>query len=334
LLAVSFGVVFGTTKYLQRPPASPVEQAPETPPEGMVWVPGGESEMGSANSRVEQPVHKAAVRGFFMDVTEVTNAQFRAFVAATGHVTTAEKVPDWDELKKTLPPGTPKPAAEKLRAGSLVFTPPPGKVSLTNTAAWWRWVPGADWKHPDGPASTLDGRDDRPVVHVSWDDAVAYAAWAGKRLPTETEWEYACRGGLKGKRYPWGDDKPDGEKPLANIWQGTFPTLNTKADGFDRTAPVGTYPANGYGLHDMAGNVWEWCADWYRADAYAAFNPAGPAAPWDPNEPHARKRVTRGGSFLCHEDYCESYRPAARRGTDHDTGMSHIGFRCVKAPGD
>jgi formylglycine-generating enzyme required for sulfatase activity len=239
-------------------------------------------------------------------------------------------------MKKQLPPGTPRPPADKLVPGSLVFTPPPTAVPTTNVARWWTWTPGANWRHPEGPASDLNGRDDHPVVQVSWDDAVAYAKWAGKRLPTEAEWEFAARGGLAGARFTWGAEAPtdtDGKK--ANIWQGTFPNHNTRADGYERTAPVRSYPANGYGLYDTAGNVWEWCADWYRADAYAgrtggATNPKGPETFWDPAEPLVPKRVTRGGSFLCHVTYCESYRPAARRGTAADSGMSHLGFRCVK----
>jgi formylglycine-generating enzyme required for sulfatase activity len=327
--AVAFAVTYGFTALLNRPlPAPP----------GMVWIPEGSFLMGTAGDtshRNEQPAHQVTVNAFWMDEAEVTNAQFRTFVEATGYLTTAEKRPDWEEMKKQLPPGTPKPADDQLVPGSLVFTPPAEAVPLSNAAAWWRWVPGACWKLPGGPGSTLDGKDDHPVVHVSWDDANAYAAWAGKRLPTEAEWEYAARGGLASQRFPWGDDAPsetDGTK--ANIWQGAFPTRNTKVDGYDRTAPVKTYPPNGYGLYDVAGNVWEWCADWYRADAYArrqgvTTNPAGPDTFWDPNEPLAPKRVTRGGSFLCHVTYCESYRPAARRGTSFDSGMSHLGFRCV-----
>lgn len=330
LTAAAFGLAYGLTTAFSGPPK---------PPDGMVLVPAGEFEMGTAGdtaNRNEQPAHRARLSAFYIDATEVTNAAFRKFVAATNYVTTAEKKPDWEEMKKQLPPGTPEPAAGTLVAGSLVFTPPAGAVPTTDASRWWAWVPGASWRHPEGPASNLDGRDDHPVVHVSWDDAAAYATWAGKRLPTEAEWEYAARGGLAGKRFAWGDAAPtetDGGR--ANIWQGTFPNRNTKADGWDRTAPVKSYPANGYGLYDTAGNVWEWCGDWYRADAYVGrkgvtVNPGGPADFWDPNEPLVPKRVMRGGSFLCHATYCESYRPAARRGNATDTGMSHVGFRCVK----
>jgi len=312
-------------------------------PEGMVLIPAGEFEMGTAGdtpNKNEHPVHKVRLASFYMDETEVTNAQFRKFVEGAKYVTTAEKKPDWEEMKKQLPPDTPKPPDDQLVPGSLVFSPPAGAVPTTNVALWWKWVPGACWKHPEGPKSDIQGRDDHPVVHVSWDDATAYAKWAGKRLPTEAEWEYAARGGLVGKRFVWGDAAPtetDGNR--ANIWQGTFPHENTKADGYERTAPVKSYPANGYGLYDMAGNAWEWCSDWYRADAYVGrkdvtVDPIGPDKFWDPNEPLVPKRVTRGGSFLCHVAYCESYRPAARRGTAIDTGMSHTGFRCVISKAD
>jgi formylglycine-generating enzyme required for sulfatase activity len=289
----------------------------------------------------ERPVHGVRISGFFMDRTEVTNAQFAAFVAATGYKTTAERPVDWEELKKQVPPGTPKPADSVLAPGALVFIPPDKPLAdLTDYSQWWRWVNGADWRHPSGPGSDIVGKDDHPVVQVSWDDAVAYATWAGKRLPTEAEWEYAARGGLAGKRYPWGDQQPsDRDANVANIWQGRFPDQNAAVDGFAATAPVGRYPANAFGLHDMAGNVWEWCSDWYRADAYAiamragvVSDPKGPDRSWDPQEPNVPKRVTRGGSFLCHVTYCESYRTAARRGSAYDTGSPHIGFRCVKSP--
>lgn len=328
LSVAAFVIAYAVTAFSRTDPAPP----------GMVWIPGGQFVMGTAEHtpyRHEQPAHVVKLDGFYMDETEVTNAQFREFVAATGYVTTAEKKPDWEELKKQLPPGTPKPADELLVPGALVFTPPTEAVPLTNPASWWRWVPGANWKQPEGPDSNLDGRENHPVVHVSWDDAVAYATWAGKRLPTEAEWEYAARGGLVGQRFVWGNEAPsDTNGTKANIWQGIFPIHNTRTDGWERTAPVKSYPPNGYGLYDMAGNVWEWCADWYRADAYAGrqgvvVNPQGPETFWDPAEPLVPKRVTRGGSFLCHVTYCESYRPAARRGTAIDSGMSHIGFRCV-----
>jgi formylglycine-generating enzyme required for sulfatase activity len=334
ILAAAFGVAYAATQYARRPPP---------PPAGMVWIPAGEFVMGTADNfknKNELPPHRVKLDGFWMDETEVTNARFREFVEATGYVTTAEKPIDWEELKKQFPDGTPKPPDDKLRPGSLVFTPPPGPVPTDKAEVWWKWVNGASWRHPEGPDSTLDGRDDHPVVQVSWEDAAAFAAWAGKRLPTEAEWEYAARGGLAGKRYPWGDEPASDDGPhRANIWHGTFPHLNTKADGHERTAPVKSFPPNGYGLYDTAGNVWEWCADWYRPDAYTgapkgALNPQGPPKAWDPADPLAPKRVTRGGSFLCHVTYCESYRTAARRGTVGDTGMSHIGFRCVISKSD
>jgi formylglycine-generating enzyme required for sulfatase activity len=317
------------------------DEEPSAPP-GMRWIPAGEFTRGSGDGypRNEQPAHRVGVRGFWMDETEVTNAQFRRFVEATGYVTTAERKPVWEAMRPYLPADAKRPSDDQLVPGSLVFAPTSGPVSYDRMDQWWRYVPAANWRHPEGPDSSIDGRDDYPVVHVSWDDAAAYAKWAGKRLPTEAEWEYAARGKLDGQRFPWGNELPTDERHFANIWQGDFPYRNTKADGFDRTAPVKRFAANGYGLYDMAGNVWEWCGDWYRADAYSycagrglTDNPKGPGDTFDPSDginPQAPKRVTRGGSFLCHVTYCESYRPAARRGTPPDTGMSHIGFRCVK----
>jgi formylglycine-generating enzyme required for sulfatase activity len=287
----------------------------------------------------EAPPHRVRVDGFWMDVHEVTNAEFRAFVAATAYVTTAERAPTWEELEKDLPPGTPKPPDEVLVPGSMVFTPPDGPVPLNNYAAWWSWVPGASWRHPEGPGSTIDGRDDHPVVQVSYDDAVAYAKWAGKRLPTEAEWERAARGGIENGTFTWGDDPITPKR--ANTWQGAFPHRNEATDGHATTAPVGTFPPNAYGLHDMAGNVWEWCSDWYRPDTYAQraggavdVNPAGPDDSYDPAEPGPWKRVQRGGSFLCHVSYCASYRPAARMKTTPDSGLAHCGFRCVREGAD
>ena len=306
----------------------------------MEWIPGGEFTMGTndPNSMPEErPAHRVSVRGFWMDIDTVTNAQFAKFVRATGYVTTAETKPDWEEMKKELPPGTPKPDARVFVAGSLVFVPTKAPVPLDDMSQWWVWTPGASWRHPEGPGSSLAGRENHPVVQVSWDDAAAYARWAGKRLPTEAEWEHAARGGLKDKRYAWGDDFRPGGRYMANTWQGVFPVKNTGDDGFTGTAPVGSFPANGYGLHDMAGNVWNWCSDWFDAGLYqvraasgtCCASPSGPARGDDPANPDAQERVIKGGSFLCNPDYCESYRPSARRGMSPDTGTSHVGFRCA-----
>jgi formylglycine-generating enzyme required for sulfatase activity len=285
----------------------------------------------------ERPAHSVHIDGFWMDTHDVTNAEFSKFVAETGYVTTAERAPDWEELRKQVPPGTPKPADELLVPGSLVFVAPSQPVALDNMANWWRWTPGANWRHPEGPGSTLDGKANHPVVHVSWYDAVAYARWAGKRLPTEAEWEYAARGGLAAKRYVWGDEFRPGGHFMANTFQGHFPDRAEPQDGFVGTSPVGSFPPNGYGLFDMAGNVWQWTNDWYRVDAFAdqarqgtCHNPHGPTTSFDPDDQYAAKRVIKGGSFLCNAQYCESYRPSARRGTPPDTGSMHIGFRLVK----
>jgi sulfatase modifying factor 1 len=311
-------------------------------PPGMRWIPPGEFTMGTddPNSMAnERPAHRVRVDGFWMDEHDVTNAEFRRFVEATGYVTTAEQKPNWEEMKKELPPGTPKPDDSRLVPGSLVFTPTAEPVPFDDLSRWWRWQPGASWRHPEGPGSNIDGKDNYPVVQVSWQDAAAYAKWAGKRLPTEAEWEYAARGGLEGKRYPWGDEFRPGGQHRANTYQGTFPVKDTAEDGFAGTSPVGSFPANGYGLYDMGGNVWQWCSDWYRADAHPQvaalgllINPKGPADCFDPGDqlaPLGPRRVIKGGSFLCNPSYCESYRPSARRGTPPDTGTSHIGFRCV-----
>ncbi len=321
--ATATGPVAGGATAAQDPARVP---APDQPPEGMVWLAGGRFAMGSAEGFAdEQPVHEVVLDGFWIDAHEVTNAQFTAFVEATGYVTVAEKVPNVLDF--------PGPVEEEPTAGSLVFTPPPDAVGLEDFAAWWSWVPGANWRHPLGPDSSIDGLEQHPVVHVAHDDAVAYARWAGKRLPTEAEWEYAARGGLAGQTYCWGAEKVPGGVWHTNIWQGRFPTQNDATDGYPRTAPVGSFKPNGFGLYDMSGNVWEWCADWYHPAYYRSSpetNPQGPAESYDPMEPGLPKRVLRGGSFLCSDEYCTGYRPSARMKSSPDTGLSHTGFRCAK----
>jgi len=323
--------------------------AADPAPPNMILIPAGTFTMGTDDPNSlpnERPAHAVRVSGFWMDEHDVTNAEFRKFVDATGYLTTAEKPIDWDEMKKQVPPGTPKPPDDMLKPGSLVYTPPNHPVDLRNMANWWTWTTGANWKHPQGPASTLDGKDNYPVVQVSWFDAAAYAKWAGKRLPTEAEWEFAARGGAaRNTRYYWGDEfKPNG-KFMCNTFTGEFPFHNTAEDGFPTLAPVKSFPPNAFGLYDMAGNVWQWTADLYRADAHAlavnslaatgapcCLNPTGPTECFNPTNlvPNTTERVTKGGSFLCSPSYCESYRPVARRGTPPDTGTEHIGFRCAK----
>lgn len=318
---------------------------PSDPPDGMVWVAGGEFSMGSdeplvgagvcsvhEDMRDARPIHRVYVDGYWMDKTEVTNRQFAKFVKATGYKTVAELVPRTEDF-----PYTPK---EKLVAGSIVFSPPYSAVPLTDATRWWQYRSGADWRHPDGPTSTLKGRENYPVVHIAFPDAVAYAKWAGKRLPTEAEWEFAARGGLAGCPYVWGRDLKPGGRWMANIYQGTFPIHDEGKDGFAGIAPVAKFPPNKYGLYDMAGNVWEWCSDWYRSDYYAqlvassktiARNPPGPDAPFDPDEPDAQKRVQRGGSFLCTDQYCIRYMVGSRGKGETLTASNHVGFRCVKS---
>lgn len=307
---------------------------------GMIWVAGNSYAMGATDNEGrpdEYPQHTVTVAGFWIDATEVTNAQFRRFVDATGYITTAEKKPDWEEIKKQLPPGTPKPAEDVLVASSLVFTPPVHPVPLDDASQWWSWKKGADWKHPQGAGSSIKGKDNYPVVHISWYDAAAYAKWAGKRLPTEAEWEYAARGGPQQTIYPWGNEDIEAGKPKANTWQGSFPDKNTGWDQFKTLAPVKSFAPNTAGLYDMAGNVWEWCSDWYDVNWYTAqkntnpINPYGPAQSNDPMEPTVPKKVVRGGSFMCNASYCKGYRVTARMKTSPDTGLEHTGFRCVSS---
>lgn len=308
-------------------------------PAHMVWIPGGEFIMGSdyAESKPdEKPPHRVKVDGFWMDVTPVTNRQFKEFVQATGYVTTAEKAPTLEEIMSQVAPGTPPPSPELLVAGSLVFKPSTSPIPLSNSHAWWDWIPGANWKHPLGPRSTIEGKEDYPVVQISWFDANAYAKWAGKRLPTEAEWEFAALGGKKDIKFVWGNEEFSEENPQANIWQGRFPYQSDKANGNFGTTPVKTFKPNGYGLYDMAGNVWQWCSDLYHASYYqkeankdVSENPTGPTTSFDPQEPFALKRVHRGGSFLCHSCYCKGYRLTARMKTCPDTSLNHLGFRCV-----
>jgi len=307
--------------------------------EGMVFIEGGTFMMGADNeqaSRDEYPKHKVKVSGFYMDETEVTNAQFAAFVKSTGYITIAEKDVDWNELKKQVAPGTAKPADSMLLASSLVFKPLKGDIDLRDYSQWWEWKRGANWKHPRGPGSDIAGKENHPVVHVSWDDAMAYCKWAGKRLPTEAEWEWAARGGLENNIYSWGNEPVDKNKPKCNSWQGKFPAYNSGKDGYQGSAPVKSYAPNGYGLYDMAGNVWEWCFDWYDFFYYGkvkditSVNPKGPAKSFDPDEPYSLKHTTRGGSFLCNDSYCSGYRVSRRMKSSADTGLEHLGFRCVK----
>ncbi|MEX0716307.1 MAG: formylglycine-generating enzyme family protein [Planctomycetaceae bacterium] len=320
-----------------------VVRAPAEAPPGMVWVPGGTFRMGGHDlpERVppdERPLHDVTLDGFWMDETEVSNAQFAEFVKATGHVTVAERTPQLEDFADQIDiDAVGEEARENFVAGSLCFNPEFDRAKLRQDfTLWpyqvWQHVRGAHWREPEGPGSSIADRMDHPVVHVAWDDAAAYCRWAGKDLPTEAEWEYAARGGLSGKAYPWGDElHPDG-KWTHNIWQGEFPFEDRNQDGFSGTAAVKSFPANGYGLYDMSGNVWEWCGDWYRPDYYENSkrrNPMGPDSSFDPNEPNIPKRVQRGGSFMCSDNYCIGYRVAARMKGEPSSGAFHTGFRCV-----
>lgn len=323
-------------------PARPPESAPEArvadtpppgpPPDGMVWIPGGTFWMGCERCGMPDalPVHLVSLHGFWMDRTPVTNAAFSSFVKATGYVTVAERAPDPRDFPH-VPPG-------ELRAGSAVFSPPARAVPLDDALQWWRYVAGANWRHPEGPSSSIEGREDHPVVHIAWEDAATYAKWAGRRLPTEAEYEFAARGGQDRRLYAWGDDLAPRGKWAANIWQGEFPAGNTAEDGFLGTSPVSAFPPNGFGLYDMGGNVWQWCSDWYAPDTYArtaaagtpARDPQGPDASHDPQEPGAAKRVVRGGSYLCSDRYCSRYLVGSRGKAEVSSGASNLGFRTVQ----
>jgi len=306
----------------------------------MVTIPGGEYEMGANSDQAdpdEYPKHRVRVDSFLIDVTEVTNGEFAKFVEETGYVTTAEQDIDWEEMKKQLPENTPMPDPELLKAGSLVFKGTEGPVPLNNPGYWWTWTTGADWRHPEGPDSNIDGKEYYPVTHISWEDAQTYADWAGKRLPTEAEWEWAAMGGLSNTVYPWGNELDGGDEIHANYWQGGFPYKNEEKDGYYLSSPVGTFQPNGYGLYDMSGNVWEWCSDLYHYEYYEtkkpeeiAYNPRGPETSLDPDEPLIPKRVLRGGSFLCNDSYCSGYRVSRRMKGDMKSSYNHTGFRCAR----
>ena len=358
VVAIVGSLAAGITTWLSKPQAieaAPSNQflptvetgrpAPGPAPDGMVWIPGGEFSMGAQvpsdphdavgmqATTDSRPVHRVFVDGFWMDTTEVTNEQFARFVRATRYVTVAEQIPRAEDF-----PGAP---AATLVPGSVVFTPPTHSVSPADPYQWWADVNGASWRHPLGPKSSIAGKEQFPVVHIAYADALTYAKWAGKRLPTEAEWEFAARGGLTGQLFPWGDEFRKDGRWMANSHQGHFPDHDSGADAFTGIALVARFPPNGYGLYDVAGNVWEWVSDWYRPDYYArlastgaiARNPQGPADSFDPDEPTVRKHVHRGGSFLCTDQYCSRYMVGTRGKGDVSTGTNHLGFRCVKASG-
>jgi len=353
LVLVAAGIRWMTASREPAPAAQAMSSTPEfqptavnstTPPgeapAGMVWIPGGEFSMGAADppgmdnvgmsaTTDSRPIHRVYVDGFWIDATEVTNEEFERFVRATKYVTVAERKPRAEDF-----PGAPP---ENLVAGGVVFTPPDHAVPLNNHFQWWSYVKGASWRRPEGPKSSLKGREQFPVVHIAFEDALAYAAWAGKRLPTEAEWEFAARGGLGGKVYPWGDEFKPGGKWMANSHQGHFPERDAGEDGFTGTGPVARFPPNAYGLYDVAGNVWEWVSDWYQPDYYeqlakrgVARNPKGPDTSFDPGEPGVQKKVHRGGSYLCTDQYCSRYMVGTRGKGEPSTGTNHLGIRLVK----
>ncbi|MBM1107694.1 formylglycine-generating enzyme family protein [Aurantibacter crassamenti] len=314
-------------------------------PEGMVWVAGSKFSQGAvAQDKMvmghESPNVEVAVDGFFIDVTEVTNAQFSKFVKETGYITVAERELDWEEMKKQLPAGTPKPHDSIMQPGSLTFKKAKSAVAnLYDFSQWWNWTIGASWKHPNGPGSSIKGLDNNPVVHIAYEDAMAYCEWSGHRLPTEAEWELAAGGANPDNIFTWGDDTSVLAKN-ANSWEGEFPVTNTMADGFESRAPVKSYPPNENGIYDMAGNVWEWTSDWYNTNYYKEaaaqgtelHNPQGASSAFNDRDPYAKEKVMKGGSFLCNASYCASYRISARMATSLDSSLEHLGFRTVVTP--
>ena len=310
--------------------------------EGMVWIEGGVFQMGASDNdnmalMHEKPNHTVKVNGFYMDKTEVTNKQFSEFVKATGYITTAERPIDWDIIKMQLPPGTPRPHDSILMPGSLLFKKTTESVpNLYDFSQWWKWSIGANWKEPEGKGSNIVGKENYPVVHVSYEDAISYCNWSGKRLPTEAEWEYAARGGKKNKIYFWGN-LSNSLHQYVNSWEGEFPVENIIKDGFEKSAPVKSFPPNNYGLYEISGNVWEWTSDWYNVNYYAqcekndiTYNPIGANKAYNPNNPYIDEKIIRGGSFLCNASYCASYRVSSRMATDPNTSLEHLGFRTVK----
>lgn len=314
-------------------------------PKEMVWIPGGSFVQGAVEDdkyalEHERPQHTVTVEGFFMDITEVTNAQFEVFVKSTGYITVAERKVDWEELKKQVPLGTPKPHDSILQPGTMTFIKCHSTLpNLNDYSQWWNWRVGANWKHPKGPDSSIKGLENHPVVQVAYEDAMAYCKWAGKRLPTEAEWEYAARANQEENIFFWGKDN-NALKDYANTWEGEFPVTNSLQDGFERSAPVKSYPANAFGLYDIAGNVWEWTSDWYDINYYKTLkesnshtlNPIGADKAYNPRNPYVEEKVVKGGSFLCNASYCASYRISSRMATSMDSSLEHLGFRTVKDP--
>lgn len=321
------------------------ENPPVKIPEGMVWIPKkqflqGAKEGDEMAMKVEKPAHKVEVDGFFIKATEVTNQEFKAFVEATGYVTLAEKPIDWEEMKTQLPPGTPKPHDSILAPGSLIFNKAAGNVTnMNNYHQWWKWEIGADWKHPEGPNSSIENKENYPVVHIAFEDALAYCEWANRRLPTEAEWEAAALGMEDNTIFTWGNETEPLHKN-ANTWQGEFPVNNEGLDGFEGVAPVKSYPANSIGIYDMMGNVWEITSDFFNVDYYASLdqnkiykNPTGAKTSFNPNNPYEEEeRIIKGGSFLCHDSYCASFRISARMGNAEKSSSDHVGFRTVATP--